>query len=225
MVVSPVKPILSTRGSLTSASPTMPPGPGTTETHPGRHSGLDEDLAEPDRREGSERRGLDDHRVAARERRRGLPGGDQQREVPRHDERAHADGLAQDEIDAGVLRPARPRRRACWPRRRSTRTRRRRRSPPSGRRRSACPRCGPRGWRSPRACSRRSPATRRSTLPRAVALCSAHTPASKASRAAWIAASTSAVEPAATVAMTSPVAGSRTFRVAVGARRTGRCRR
>ncbi len=34
VAVSPVNPILSTRGSLTSASPTTPPGPGTTETHP-----------------------------------------------------------------------------------------------------------------------------------------------------------------------------------------------
>ncbi len=62
--------------------------------HAVRDAGLRHDLGEA---ESGERRllgRLDDARVAARERRSDLPRGDHQREVPRRDQAADADGLA-----------------------------------------------------------------------------------------------------------------------------------
>ncbi len=67
-----------------------------------RHARLDQQLAEHERGDGGQRSGLDDHRVAARERRGGLPARDQQREVPRDDERTDADRLAQHDVEARV---------------------------------------------------------------------------------------------------------------------------
>ena len=80
-----------------------PPGPGRTDTAVGRHAGLDEDVAEQQRGERGERRRLEDDRVAAGQGRGELPGGDEQREVPRHDEAADADRLAQHDVEPGVL--------------------------------------------------------------------------------------------------------------------------
>src|SRR6185437_15393815 len=66
----------------------------------GRDAGLECELAEPQRREWRQPRRLEDDRVAARERRPELPGGDVEREVPRHDQADDAERLAEREVDA-----------------------------------------------------------------------------------------------------------------------------
>ena len=67
---------------------------------------------------------LDDHRAAGGQRRRELPGQQQQRRVPRHDRRDHADRLAPRERDeVRLCRTGCSRRRSCPPSRRSSGTR------------------------------------------------------------------------------------------------------
>ena len=61
--------------------------------NPGRHAGLLHHLREQRRRGGGLLGGLGDHGIAARQRRGDLPGHEQERQVPRRDDRHHADGL------------------------------------------------------------------------------------------------------------------------------------
>ena len=65
-----------------------------------RNAGLERELAEPDRREGCQLRGLEHDRVAAGERRPELPGGDVEREVPGDDQPHDAERLAEGQVDA-----------------------------------------------------------------------------------------------------------------------------
>ena len=110
--------------------------------------------------------------------------GDQQREVPRHDQGARPRPARAARRRGPGPAPARPGRSACWPRRRSTRRCRPPRRPPSGRRRSGGRRRGPRRRRSSSARSRSSSATSASTRPRSVAFVRAHAPRPSAN-AAW----------------------------------------
>ena len=85
--------------------------PGRDLDHPARDArGLGQ-LGEPQRRDRGQLRGLDDHRVARRQRRRGAAGHDLQRVVPRDDLRAHAPGLAH-----GVVQDVRARAGSAGPR-------------------------------------------------------------------------------------------------------------
>jgi hypothetical protein len=68
-------------------------------------AGLDGQLGHADRRQRCQLGGLDDHGVAGRERRRGLPGGHEDREIPGHDGADDADRLADDQ--AQRVRPGR----------------------------------------------------------------------------------------------------------------------
>ncbi len=63
---------------------------------PGGYAGLGERLHQPDRRRRGQLARLEHERVARGDRGRDLPGGLQEREVPRGDERAHADRLVDD---------------------------------------------------------------------------------------------------------------------------------
>jgi hypothetical protein len=72
-------------------------------TEPGQHaedtirdSGLRGECSDPDRRQRRFLRRLQDERVSGGERRSDLPGRHDEREIPRHDRRDHADGLAGD---------------------------------------------------------------------------------------------------------------------------------
>ena len=163
-----------------------------------RQLGLLADLGQQQR--GQRRRlGRLEHRgVAARERRGELPGGHQQREVPRHD-------LADDAHRLGA-RGRRARTRACRPSRRSRRSARRR----AGRRRRAT-----RGSACRRRATRRSPARGRapgSAARSGTRTCRARARAAaanaaSAARAAATAASTSASPACAISASGSSVAG------------------
>ena len=85
VVVSPVNAILSMPGCSTIACPTLDARTRDHVQHAGREPDLDGDLAQRERRQRRLARRLQDDRVAARERRRDLPGREQQRKVPRHD--------------------------------------------------------------------------------------------------------------------------------------------
>ena len=93
--VSPVNAILSMPGCSTIIWPTVDPGPVMTLSTPGGRPTSLRDLGERERGQRRLARRLDDHRVAARQRRRDLPRRQQQRKVPRHDRRDDADRLAQ----------------------------------------------------------------------------------------------------------------------------------
>ena len=101
--VEPVKLILLTRGSATSAPAVVEPGPGQHAERALGQAGLGEDLAERERGERGLAGRLHDGGVAAREGGRDLPRRDHGREVPRRDEGAHADRLPQRQVDAGLL--------------------------------------------------------------------------------------------------------------------------
>ena len=98
------------------AWPSCDPGPVRTFSTPGGKPDLDRDLAERQRGQRRLARRLQDHRVATRQRRRNLPGGEQQRKIPRHDRRDDADRLAQrvgevvaldgDRLPHHLVRPA-----------------------------------------------------------------------------------------------------------------------
>ena len=79
---------------------------GDEVEHPGGQSGLHEALDQPERRERRGGCGLEDHGVAVDERRRDLPGGDGDGEVPRCDGGDHAERLAAAE-EHGVRRVGR----------------------------------------------------------------------------------------------------------------------
>jgi hypothetical protein len=78
------------------------PGAGDDVHHAGRHTGLERQRAQPQGREGRIGRGLQNDRVAGRQRRRHLPRCDHEGEVPRHDQPDHADRLAQGEVQPAV---------------------------------------------------------------------------------------------------------------------------
>ena len=100
---SPVKVIASTPGCRVRNSPAESgPKPCTRLNTPVRHAGGGHHLGEQRRRGRGLLAGLDHHGVAAGQRRSDLPGQQQQRQVPRHDDRDHADRLA----DRVVQRPA-----------------------------------------------------------------------------------------------------------------------
>ena len=91
---SPVKAMAFTSGWLTSASPVESgPKPCTRLNTPGGTPTLLHDLREQRGTRGGLLGGLGDHRVAADQRRRHLPGQQQERQIPRRDHRHHADGL------------------------------------------------------------------------------------------------------------------------------------
>jgi hypothetical protein len=97
--VEPVKPILATSGCSTSRWPTTEPLPTTTLTTP---SGMPASSASSasGARERRQLGRLEHDRVAAGERRAELPGGDVEREVPRHDQPDDAERLAEGHVDA-----------------------------------------------------------------------------------------------------------------------------
>ena len=66
--------------------------------HSGRQAGVVRQFAEPQRRQGRQRRGLQHHTVAGSQGRRGFPAGDREGEIPRHDAGHHAHGLPHREI-------------------------------------------------------------------------------------------------------------------------------
>ena len=75
-------------------------------TTPGGRPDLDADRGEGERGQRREFRRLQHHRIAGRERRRDLPGEHQQREIPRDDLPAHADGLRPRKLALDQRRPA-----------------------------------------------------------------------------------------------------------------------
>ena len=95
--VEPVNAILSTAGWRARASPMTPPGPLTTLRTPSGSPASAASSASRSARQRRLARGLEHDRVARRERRPELPGGDDQRVVPGHDRGDHADRLAGDE--------------------------------------------------------------------------------------------------------------------------------
>ncbi len=113
-------------------------------------AGLERDALELDRRQRRELGGLEHDRVGRRQRRRHLPGGDHQREVPGRDHpdrRPSARGRScrrRRRPGSSCRSAARPRPRSSGSTRRPCRSRR-------GRSRSACPRCEPPGSPGPRA--------------------------------------------------------------------------
>ena len=71
--------------------------------HAGRQARLDEQLGQPDRHRRVTLAGLEDERVAARQRGPGLPQRDHRREVERGDPGDHAERLTQRvHVDAGA---------------------------------------------------------------------------------------------------------------------------
>ena len=64
------------------------------------NAGFEDEVGEPKQGERGQLGGLDDDRVPARESRAELPGGDVEREVPRHDQPDHAERLAEGHVDA-----------------------------------------------------------------------------------------------------------------------------
>ena len=124
--VDPVNEIIATFGSVTSASPTSAP-PGSTLNTPRWHAGLLEHASQNDPAGyGGPGIGLQQHRVAERQRRPDRPDGQDQREVERGDHADHADRQAPGHAEHGIARaaaagrtaarPARPTRSRCWPR-------------------------------------------------------------------------------------------------------------
>ena len=156
--VEPVKAILATSGCSTSRCPQVRPGPTTTFTTPSGRPASGASSAKRSARQRRQLGRLQHDRVARRERRPELPGGDREREVPRRDQADHADRLAHRE-GLPAARPGSCRRAAARARRRSSG----RCLAPSpsrrGRRRSPCPRCAPRARPAPR---RGPPRSRRS---------------------------------------------------------------
>ena len=138
--VEPVNAIMSTSACRPIACPAVSPKPGTTWRTP---SGSPASEASSARRSAGERRllrGLEDDAVARREGGAELPGGHQEREVPRHDGADDAERLADDRDVRVRARSARSRRRPCRSPRRTRRcTRSRAGRPRSWRRGSACP--------------------------------------------------------------------------------------
>ena len=92
--VEPVNETTRTASLASSALPTSPPPPVTRLTTPRRNPRLFENLDEVQRGERRQRRRLEDHGVAADQRRNDLPRRDRHREIPRRDDRADAERLA-----------------------------------------------------------------------------------------------------------------------------------
>ena len=175
-------------------------------------------LRQPAERERGERRllgGLQDHRIAGDQRRADLPGGNDQRIVPRHDRADDAERLLPHHRDVVGAERARPRRRACRPARRSTGCSWRRR----GRRHSGVlaitlPTSSVSSRASSSPFSRMSSAKRSSTAFFRCGSASRQTPASNAARAALTARSTSAAPQSATSANALPSIGEILAKVA-----------
>ena len=103
-------------------------------------------------RAGHEIGRLEHDRVAVGERRRDLPGGNRDREVPRRDDADDADRLARHlDVDARAARWRTSRRECAAPRRRRSRRSARRASPRRSPRAASCPPRAPAGRRAPRA--------------------------------------------------------------------------
>ena len=77
-----------------------PPGADDDVEQVGGQPGLDGELSQSQRGQGRELGGFEHHRVAGRQRRRHLPGGDGQRIVPRGDQSDYPDGFAECHVDA-----------------------------------------------------------------------------------------------------------------------------
>ena len=92
--VEPVNAILATSGCSTSRAPQTEPGPTTTLTTPSGSPASTRELGEAQRGQRRQLGRLEHDRVAGRQRRSQLPGGDRQREVPRHDQPDDAERLA-----------------------------------------------------------------------------------------------------------------------------------
>ena len=101
VVVSPVKATLATRGLEASGLPGLDPEALHHVDHAARQDVGDQLHQRHDRHRGLLRR-LEHHAVSGRERRRQLPGGHQQREVPGDDLRHHAERLV-EVVGDGVL--------------------------------------------------------------------------------------------------------------------------
>ena len=87
-------------GVLDQALPADGARPGDDVEHALRQTGLERDPLELERRQRGQLGRLEDDGVAGRERRRDLPGGDHQREVPRHDQADDPERLAEGHVDA-----------------------------------------------------------------------------------------------------------------------------
>ena len=118
--IEPVNASLSTPGWRASASPTTRAAPGQHVEDAVGQPGLRRERREPERGERRLARGLEDDRVAGRERRAELPGGDDQRVVPGHERRRRRRAARGSRATARRGRSARPRRTACRPPRRTT---------------------------------------------------------------------------------------------------------
>jgi hypothetical protein len=90
--VDPVKAILATSG--------CPTRPRDHVQHPLRQPRLERDLLQLDRGQRRQLGGLEDDTVAGCQRRRHLPGGDRQREVPGDDQADDAERLAERHVDS-----------------------------------------------------------------------------------------------------------------------------
>ena len=96
--VEPVKATLATSGCSTSRCPHTEPGPGHHAQHALGQPRLQRDPLQLERRERGELGRLEDHRVAGGERRRDLPRGDREREVPWRDQPDHAERLPERHV-------------------------------------------------------------------------------------------------------------------------------
>ena len=103
--VEPVNDSLRSRGSSSNGTGGRARGRrGHDVQHAGREAGLGEGLREREHRQRGERGRLDDDRAAGCDRGPDLAGAHRGREVPRRDEQARTDGLAQDEHPSAAAR-------------------------------------------------------------------------------------------------------------------------
>ena len=98
--VEPVKATLATSGCSTRRCPQTLPGPATTLSTPSGRPASSAISSSSHRGERRELGRLQHDRVAGRQRRGHLPGGDRQREVPRRDQPDDAERLAEGHVDA-----------------------------------------------------------------------------------------------------------------------------
>ncbi len=93
---------MSTSGWLTIGAPTSAPSAGDDVDDACRHAGFEQDVAEHEGRGRGHLGRLDHRRAAGGERERQLLADDEEREIPRRDDRDDADRLAQHDAEHGV---------------------------------------------------------------------------------------------------------------------------
>ena len=143
--VEPVKAIFATSGCSTSRRPQTLPGPATTLRTPSGRPASSAIRSSSSAVSGVSSAGFSTTVLPAASAGRDLPRGDQQREVPGHDQADHPERLAERHVDAAGDRDRLAR--AAAPGRRRSSGRSPRPSPSRrARRRSACRRFAPRAW-------------------------------------------------------------------------------